>query len=87
MAIVFTWIDILGYIGMLFVLISFLMKDVKWIRIVNMVGGTLSCAYGIITKTIPTACLNAALIVINLIYLIIIFRKEKKSRQEKSNCE
>ena len=82
---IFSWIDILGYIGMAFVLASFLMKDVKWIRIVNMVGGTLSCAYGIITHTIPTACLNAALIVINLVYLILIFRKEKKN--QKNNQE
>lgn len=81
-------IDIVGYIGMGFVLLSFLMKDVKWIRIVNMIGGVLSCVYGIVTKTIPTAALNGALIIINLVYLIIIFRKEKKSRKEsQENCE
>ena len=70
------WIEILGYIGMGLILISFAMKDVKWLRIINIVGSVFSVTYGLLTRTIPTACLNCALIIINFIYLIIYLRKK-----------
>jgi hypothetical protein len=47
--------DIMGYVGMAFVLISFLMPKMVWLRILNMVGSGFSLAYGIATRTFPTA--------------------------------
>ena len=85
------WIEIIGYVGMGFVLLSFLMKNVKWIRIINLIGSALSLTYGILTITIPTAALNGSLLVINGVYLILIFTKEfkdkKKAKEANENKE
>lgn len=75
-------LEVIGYTGMALVLISFLMKDIKWVRIVNMSGAILSLIYGIFTRTIPTACLNGALFVINGVFVFTYFRKEKKKKLE-----
>jgi len=68
------WIDIIGYVGMAFVLLSFLMKKVKWIRIVNMIGSVFSIIYGAFIFALPTICLNSALFIINLIFVIRLIR-------------
>ncbi len=75
------WIEIIGYVGMAFVLVSFMMKKVKWIRILNMVGAVLSCLYGILTLTIPTACLNGSLLIINGVMLTLLLIKEHKEKE------
>lgn len=67
--------ELLGYAGMLFVVMSFAMKDITWLRILNIIGAVLSCAYGFLTKTYPTAILNLILTIINIIYLISYFVK------------
>lgn len=71
--------ELLGYTGMLFVVMSFAMKDIIWLRILNIIGAVLSCAYGFITKTYPTAILNLILTGINIVYLIIYFVKRRKN--------
>ena len=73
-------LEILGYLGMAIVLVSFLLTDVKWLRIVNMTGGLLCLIYGIMTNTLPTALLNASLVTINGFYLIRTLINEKKSK-------
>ena len=82
------FIEVIGYTGMAIVLASFLMKDIKWVRIVNMVGASLCLVYGIFTRTIPTACLNGALFLINAVYMTIYYVKaHKKKVQEKENTD
>lgn len=58
--------DIIGYVGMGFIVFSFFMKDLSKLRPLNIVGGLLSLIYGILTNTLPTAALNAALVAINI---------------------
>ena len=74
------WIEIIGYVGMAFVLGSFLMRKIQWVRIVNMVGATLSLVYGILTQTWPTAALNGALLIINSMYVIIYLDKTRRKK-------
>ena len=77
------WVEVIGYVGMALVLISFLMKEAKYIRMVNLAGSVLSCAYGIMTVTIPTAALNGSLMVINATFLIVGFiNASKKTKEE-----
>ena len=73
-------IELIGYLGMILVIASFLFKNIKLIRIVNITGAILSSIYGFITKTYPTAFLNLTLIIINITMLIIYFKKEKKQK-------
>lgn len=72
------WIEVIGYLGMALVLASFLMKDIKWVRTVNICGAILSAVYGILTNTWATSILNFSLIIINVIYLTIIIYKERR---------
>ena len=71
--------EILGYVGTGLVLISFLMSDIKWLRIVNISGGFLSLLYAIYTNTMPVVVLNGSLILINSIQLMRCIKKEKES--------
>ena len=73
--------DIIGYLGMAFLVVSFLMKNMVLLRVLNMIGGILSCVYGFITKTYPTAILNIVLVTINIIALIIFFAKKHKAKK------
>lgn len=75
--------DIIGYMGMFLIVLSFMMKNVKWIRLINMSGAIFSLTYGIITHTLPTAILNGSLFLINLLYFINIIRNENIIKKEK----
>lgn len=72
------FIEALGYIGIAFVILSFIMKDIIWLRLFNVVGAVLSCFYGFLTKTYPTAILNLSLLLINVGYLIKYFIDKHK---------
>jgi len=79
--------ELIGYIGMAFVLCSFLMRDIKWLRILNLVGGVLCCVYGFITQTYATAFLNLCLVIINFsspfVYIIRKKHKPKNTQEDK----
>lgn len=64
--------DWVGYAAMVTVLISFLMKSVTKLRIVNTVGCLLFVFYGIMLSPIskPIIITNSAIICVNLFYLI-----------------
>lgn len=73
-------IEIIGYLGMVIVFASFLAKDIKLVRIINMVGSLLCLTYGILTLTLPTAILNGGLFLLNASMLLMAYYKEKKSK-------
>lgn len=61
-----------GYAAMLALLISFMMKDVKKLRIINSVGCGLFVVYGImLTTSWPIVITNSAIICINFYYLFV----------------
>lgn len=62
--------EIIGLLGTLFVLISFLMKEVKLIRIINIIGAMLFVVYGLLIGALSTWLLNAILVIIHIIYLL-----------------
>ena len=68
--------EIIGYLGSSLILVSFLFKDIKLIRIVNIIGAVFFIIYGFAIKTWPTVVVNIALIFIHLFYLNKM-RKEK----------
>jgi uncharacterized protein with PQ loop repeat len=58
--------ELVGYAASLFVLVSFLMKDIRTLRMVNSVGCALFVVYGIMLEySIPIVLTNAAILVIN----------------------
>ena len=72
-------IEIVGYIGSLLVLVSFLMVSVVKLRIVNTIGSLIFMIYALIIKSYPTAIMNFCLVLINLHFL---YRLNKKDSNE-----
>ncbi|MGV6829281.1 MAG: uroporphyrinogen decarboxylase [Flavobacteriales bacterium] len=63
--------ETVGYIAMAIVLISFTMKDIKMLRIVNILGCCFFVIYGILLKTSwPIIVTNTAIAMINFYYLV-----------------
>lgn len=70
--------EIIGLTATLFVLLSFLMKRIELVRIINIIGAALFVVYGICINALSTWVLNGALIVIHIVYLTIYLIKKKK---------
>jgi len=72
----FTTTDIVGYLGSAMILISFLMKKMNMLRIINTVGCVLLIVYGIMLSfKWPIIITNFGIVIINIYYL----NKGKKS--------
>ena len=70
-----TGTEYIGYLASFMVLLSFTMKDIKKLRFVNMTGCILFIIYGFLMPTLriglPIIIANAAILCVNLYYLII----------------
>jgi hypothetical protein len=62
--------EYVGYAASALVLISFLMKDIRVLRIVNSVGCVLFIIYGGLLVSIPIIITNVSIVLINLYYLL-----------------
>ena len=62
----------IGYLAMATLLISFTMKDIRKLRIVNSIGGLFFVIYGFMLAPVswPIIITNGAIICINIYYLI-----------------
>ena len=67
-----SWVEWVGYAAMATVLISFLMKSVNKLRIVNSFGCLLFVFYGVLLQPIskPIIITNIAIFGINLYYIL-----------------
>jgi peptidoglycan/LPS O-acetylase OafA/YrhL len=64
--------EIVGYLAMLLLLISFLMKDIRRLRKLNTVACALFVAYGFMLATSwPIIISNASIMGINIYYLFL----------------
>ena len=60
-----------GYAASVGVLLSFLMKDIVKLRLINMVGCALFVVYGFMLNTSwPIIITNVAILVVNMYYLL-----------------
>lgn len=65
-------IEYVGYAASFFVLLSFIMKDMKTLRLVNIIGCSFFIAYGFLIPGIswPIVVTNVAIVIVNVYYLI-----------------
>ena len=63
-----------GYLAMTVLLISFMMKNVTKLRVINSVGCMFFVIYGSLISQYPIVITNAAIILINFYYLF--FKKD-----------
>ena len=64
-----TTIEYIGYVAMAFIGISFLMKDIRKLRLLNLIGAGLFIVYGILLKKPPIYLLNSFIVLVNIYYL------------------
>ena len=73
--------ELIGLLGTIFVLLSFIQNDEKKIRKINILGAVLFICYGLITKTYSTAFLNLCLCIIHIIKLGVFDKPIIKDRR------
>ena len=76
-----TGLEYIGYFASLMVLLSFTMKTVRNLRLINMMGCLLFIVYGFLMPSIriglPIIIANAAIFLVNLFYLFQRYELEK----------
>ena len=60
-----------GYLAMTVLLVSFMMKNVIKLRIINSIGCLFFVIYGVMISQYPIVITNFAIILINLYYLLL----------------
>lgn len=61
----------IGYLASLFVLLSFLMRNITNLRYVNSIGCLFFVAYGFLLDSWPIIITNVAIVCVNFYYLVI----------------
>ena len=59
-----------GYIATFLVMLSFMMKDVTRLRIINAVGCATWIAYGVMLDSYPIIITNVGILTINSVHLL-----------------
>lgn len=59
----------IGYAASAGVLLSFLMRDIRTLRMINSVGCFLFIIYGFLLSSIPVILTNVIIVIINIYYL------------------
>lgn len=73
------YIEIIGYLASGFVLLSFVMKEMTKLRIVNIIGCSFFIAYGILIPSWPIIITNVAIVFVNTFYLFNRVNVKKNS--------
>ncbi|MEG9328059.1 inner membrane protein [Salinimicrobium catena] len=66
-----SYIEWIGYLASLVLLLSFLMRNITTLRYINSMGCFLFVIYGVLLGSWPIAITNGAIILINIYYLFI----------------
>ncbi len=78
-----TTLEYVGYAASIAVAVSFVMKDIVKLRIVNIIGCTLFVVYGFMFESIraglPVILTNVAIICVNGYYLVQLATSKKDS--------
>lgn len=61
--------EIIGLIATIFVLASFIVNDMKMVRLINIVGASLFVIYGLAIGAFSTWIMNILLICVHIYYL------------------
>jgi hypothetical protein len=64
------WIEGLGYVATIVTLISMMVKDMVFLRVINSVGCLLWIGYGMMTESIPVLIVNTVILGIHIFKLI-----------------
>lgn len=82
-----TLVELIGYLGSVLVLVSFLMASVVKLRVVNSVGSMIFAIYALVIHSYPTALMNGCLVLINIYYLRRLGNKENHYHLLRVSCQ
>jgi len=68
-------IEALGYASSTIVAISLMLKDMRWLRVVNSVGALVFVVYGLLVPAYPVAALNGFIVMVNVYHLLRLLRE------------
>ena len=68
--------EMFGYIASFFVAISLVMSSFIWLRVLNLVGAISFVVYGSMIGSVPIVITNGFITIINVYYLIQMFRPD-----------
>tara|TARA_Y100000996_G_C22477561_1_gene624809 strand:+ start:259 stop:489 length:231 start_codon:yes stop_codon:yes gene_type:complete len=71
-------LDIVGWVATAFIIISFLINNILWLRAVNLIGALLWMSYGIIDFSYSIIFLNFVVVSIQIFKIFSLLRKSKK---------
>jgi len=70
------WIESIGYVGSVIVVLSLMMSNILMLRWINLVGGTIFTFYGYLIGAVPVFVLNGVIVLIDIYYLVDIYRAQ-----------
>lgn len=70
-------LDWFGYLASLVVLISLLTSSILKLRWINLFGAAMFATYGFLIGSLPTAVMNAGIVIIDIYYLIKIYSSKE----------
>lgn len=75
-----SWIEWFGYAASIVVAISLMMSSIVKLRWLNLTGAAMFSSYGFIIGALPVGFLNLFIVVINVVYLVRMYRAKDDFR-------
>jgi hypothetical protein len=69
-------LDIVGWAATIFIIISFLINNMLWLRLINMVGASLWLTYGIIDTSYSIIFLNVIIVSIQFFKISLLLKNK-----------
>ncbi len=70
------YIEIIGYVGSVLVAVSLTMKNIYYLRIINLIGAIAFTIYGFLVGALPVLIVNAFITVVDIYYILESKRKK-----------
>jgi hypothetical protein len=70
-------IEIIGIIASLFVLASFSLGNILWVRVVNIIGAAIFVVYGALMGAWAIVILNVLLVLIHISHIRVLMRRRR----------
>jgi hypothetical protein len=68
--------EIIGYAGSVIVAVSLMMKNIRYLRNINLLGSATFALYGLLLKAYPVFLLNGFIAIVDIYYLYGMSKKE-----------
>ncbi|UXI02457.1 hypothetical protein [Photobacterium sp. TY1-4] len=76
----FSTIELLGYASSFMVAVSLMMKDIVWLRVLNLIGCILFTTYGFMIDAMPVVVTNSFIACVNVYYLAKMAKVRARQR-------